>query len=46
MHLIPEGESASTMKAFWETYSLSGDNVRKKPYVDIYPRLFGQAEDD
>lgn len=39
MHLIPPGESASSMKAFWEAHPLSGDNVREKPYVDIYPRV-------
>ena len=39
MHLIPQGESASSMRAFWEAHPLSGDNVREKPYVDIYPRV-------
>ena len=39
MHLIPPGESASSMAAFWQTHSLTGDNVREKPYVDLYPRL-------
>ena len=27
------------MTAFWQTHSLSGDNVRERPYVDIYPRV-------
>ena len=39
MHLVPPGESASSMQAFWARHPLSGDNVREKPYVDIYPRV-------
>ena len=47
MNLVPPGQKQSTMAAFWgngTTYSptsrrLTGDNVREKPYADIYPRL-------
>jgi hypothetical protein len=27
------------MAAFWANNRLTGDNLREKPYVDIYPRL-------
>jgi hypothetical protein len=27
------------MLAFWTTHALTGDNVRERPYGDIYPRL-------
>ena len=39
MHLLPPGQSAGLMAQFWEAHPLSGDNVREKPYVDIYPRV-------
>lgn len=39
MSLVPKGASASSMASFWKTNSLTGDNLREKPYVDIYPRL-------
>ncbi|HLK98337.1 MAG TPA: Verru_Chthon cassette protein A, partial [Hymenobacter sp.] len=32
-------ELNSAMAAFWRNNPLTGDNVREKPYVDIYPRL-------
>ena len=37
--LIPEGYTKSDMPAFWQANRLTGDNIREKPYVDIYPRL-------
>jgi uncharacterized protein (TIGR02600 family) len=39
INLVPPGQTAASMAAFWLSYRLSGDNVREKPYVDIYPRL-------
>jgi uncharacterized protein (TIGR02600 family) len=39
MNLIPAGYKDSTMAEFWKANPLTGDNVREKPYVDIYPRL-------
>lgn len=37
---IPSGQTAqSIMAQFWSNYTLTGNNVRDKPYVDIYPRL-------
>ena len=38
MDLIPKGHTG-TMAAFWQANQLTGDNLREKPYVDIYPRL-------
>lgn len=35
----PEVGASSGMGAFWNNNQLTGDNVREKPYVDIYPRL-------
>ncbi|MCE9612462.1 MAG: Verru_Chthon cassette protein A [Chthoniobacter sp.] len=39
INLIPPGETASTIASFWSNHQLTGDNLREKPYVDIYPRL-------
>lgn len=40
MNLVPTGETNSTMANFWGTkFTFTGDNLREKPYVDIYPRL-------
>jgi len=41
MNLIPQtaGTTSKQMAAFWSTHTLTGDNVREKPYADIYPRL-------
>lgn len=37
--LIPEGTKAASIAAFWTARNLTGDNVREKPYADLYPRL-------
>ena len=39
INLIPPGETQATIGAFWASHQLTGDNLREKPYVDIYPRL-------
>ncbi len=47
MNLVPQGQKESQMSAYWgtgNTYKsssrkLTGDNLREKPYADIYPRL-------
>ncbi len=40
MNLIPPQVAGSPgMAAFWNNNQLTGDNLREKPYVDIYPRL-------
>ena len=37
--LVPEGQTRAGMVAFWKLHGLTGDNLREKPYVDLYPRL-------
>ena len=40
MNLVPPGETDSSMAAFWKTkFAFTGDNLREKPYVDLYSRL-------
>lgn len=42
INLYPKGQgisSASGMAAFWNNKTLTGDNLREKPYADIYPRV-------
>jgi uncharacterized protein (TIGR02600 family) len=43
MNLVPAGTSYTSddasMATFWNNNKLTGDNVKEKPYVDIYPRL-------
>ena len=29
----------ASIKAFWARHTLTGDNVREKPYGDLYPRI-------
>lgn len=37
MPLFPQGES--NIVNFWSKNKMTGDNVREKPYADLYPRL-------
>jgi uncharacterized protein (TIGR02600 family) len=41
INLVPSGTTftAANMASFWNTKPLTGDNLREKPYVDLYPRL-------
>jgi len=39
LNLVPPGESQTSMASFWRNNNLTGDNVREKPYVDLYSRL-------
>jgi len=42
MNLYPAGSGITTsggMASFWKTNNVTGDNLREKPYADIYPRL-------
>lgn len=44
--LVPEGlglRAANMQQAFKDTYSLTGDNSRERPYASIYPRLTTQS---
>ena len=35
----PGTPTYSSMSSWWDTYKLTGDNVREQPYGHIYPRL-------
>lgn len=37
--LIPQGQTTSTMGAFWQNHRPTGENLRERPYSHIYPRL-------
>jgi uncharacterized protein (TIGR02600 family) len=42
MFLVPQGVTYiddPTMAVWWDNYTLTGDNLREKPYADIYGRL-------
>lgn len=39
LHLVPEGESLSSMAGSWMNYRQTGDNMREKPYAVILPKL-------
>ncbi|MDA0812927.1 MAG: Verru_Chthon cassette protein A, partial [Verrucomicrobia bacterium] len=42
MYLVPEGQewsSVSAMEQFWDDHKLTGDNVKERPYTNLYPRL-------
>ncbi|PTX95320.1 hypothetical protein DB345_13675 [Spartobacteria bacterium LR76] len=41
LYMVPkgQGQSASSMAAWWNGYRLTGDNLREKIYATIYPRL-------
>ena len=47
LYLVPEGEEISDranndyldMRVFWENHKLTGDNVKERPYANMYPRL-------
>lgn len=39
MHIVPAGQTASGMPAFWKNHALTGDNMRERIYTTLYPRL-------
>jgi len=41
VNLVPagQGQTPSSMGTFWTNNKLTGDNLREKPYVDLYHRL-------
>jgi uncharacterized protein (TIGR02600 family) len=43
--LIPVNESASSMKgSFWTDHALTGDNMRERPYTELYPLLTTRSD--
>jgi uncharacterized protein (TIGR02600 family) len=39
LHMVPVGQSLTTMAASWFNYRLTGDNMREKIYATVYPKL-------
>ena len=41
INLVPSGTTftAANMATFWNGKPLTGDNLREKPYADLYPRI-------
>ena len=39
IHIVPQGETASSMTTFWQSHALTGENLREKIYTTLYPRL-------
>lgn len=37
--IVPVGFTFSGMSSFWNSYRLTGDNSKERPYATIYPRL-------
>jgi uncharacterized protein (TIGR02600 family) len=37
--MVPVGQTASGMSTFWNSYQLTGDNLREKVYTNLYGRL-------
>ena len=42
-HLIPTGQTKSSIQQFWNTHRITGDNSKEKPYAEVYPRLTTQS---
>lgn len=39
VHIVPQGQTATGMTAFWSQNALTGDNLREQVYTTLYPRL-------
>jgi uncharacterized protein (TIGR02600 family) len=39
LFLVPDGALLSSMPGWWDSYMLTGDNQRERPYSQIYSRL-------
>ncbi|MEZ0388851.1 MAG: Verru_Chthon cassette protein A [Verrucomicrobium sp.] len=40
LYLVPKGAELNAMKAYWSTTNtLTGDNMKERPYATLYPRL-------
>jgi hypothetical protein len=42
--LIPVGETAGSMNTFWSNNALTGDNMRERPYTELYPLLTTRSD--
>lgn len=43
IHIVPSGETAAGMPAFWTSNALTGDNTRERIYTTLYPRLTARS---
>jgi len=43
IYLVPASATRNSMNTFWGNYQLTGDNLRERPYSDLYPRLTTQS---
>jgi hypothetical protein len=40
IHLVPQGAALANMATYWNTTNtLTGDNMKERPYATLYPRL-------
>jgi hypothetical protein len=39
LYMVPQGQTASGMAAWWNGYRQTGDNMREKIYATVYPKL-------
>lgn len=43
VHIVPAGQTAAGMPAFWTANALTGDNTRERIYTTLYPRLTARS---
>ena len=43
IHIVPTGQTAAAMSAFWTSNALTGDNTRERIYTTLYPRLTARS---
>ncbi len=39
LHIVPSGQTVSSMSTFWGSHTGTGDNERERIYTTLYPRL-------
>ncbi|MCB1097024.1 MAG: hypothetical protein KDN22_15735 [Verrucomicrobiae bacterium] len=42
--LVPEGETLETLPAFWKARTITGDNVKERPYAALYPKMTTRSQ--
>ena len=41
--LVPLGQTRNSMVQFWQRHRQTGDNVKERPYANLYPRLTARS---
>ena len=41
--LVPQGQTRNSMVQFWQRHRQTGDNVKERPYANLYPRLTARS---